>query len=341
MEALQTLADKGVDFFGAFQDGNLVGFVAIEKADDDVYYMEKLAVLPAFRHHGCGARLIRHVMEKVREGGGRKVSIGIIEENAVLKNWYARNGFVVTGIRQFAHLPFQVCFMERAVSRLPVGDPSGGDGMVGISGGVVRLRDDRKKRIWVERIPSFLLQRVPVTQGLYASLTGQNPSLNPGEAYPVETVSWLDAIAFCNLLSERDGLQACYTVHDEQNVDCAPLANGYRLPTDAQWQYACQAGSEDARYGDIDEIAWYKENAQERTHPVGEKKPNAFGLHDMIGNIWEWCWDLYDPEVYGPYRIFRGGGWNDADRGCLATNRRRGHPTFRIDDLGFRVARLL
>ena len=340
MEALQAMADKGVVFFGSFQDGNLVGFVAIEKADEDVYYMEKLAVLPAYRHHGYGARLIRHVMETVGAAGGKKVSIGIVDGNTILKNWYARNGFTVTGIRQFAHLPFQVCFMERDVSRLPVGDPSDGGVLVDIPGGDVRMRDDRKKRIWVERVPPFLLQRVPVTQGMYASLTGKNPSFFPGEAHPVETVSWLDAIAFCNLLSERDGLQTCYTVYDEQNVVSNPRANGYRLPTDAQWQHACQAGTGDARYGVIEDIAWYKGNAQERTHPVGEKQPNAFGLYDMIGNVWEWCWDQYDPEVYGPYRVFRGGGWCDEERGCLATNRRRGHPTFRIDDLGFRVARL-
>jgi len=228
-----------------------------------------------------------------------------------------------------------------AVSPLPVGDSGNSEVMVRIPGGVVQLRDDRKKKTWVESIPPFLLQRVPVTQGLYASLTNQNPSCFRGEARPVETVSWLDAIAFCNLLSERDGLQACYIVHDERNVVCDPQADGYRLPTDGQWQYACQAGSRDARYGALDEIAWYKENAEGRTHSVGEKKPNAFGLYDMMGNVWEWCWDQYDPEVYGPYRIFRGGGWCDAERGCLATNRRRGHPTFRIDDLGFRVARLV
>ncbi len=226
-------------------------------------------------------------------------------------------------------------------SPLPGGDSMDSEMMVRIPGGEIQLRDDRKKRTWVERIPPFLLQRVPVTQGLYMSLMSRNPSSFQGAAHPVEHVSWLDAIAFCNRLSERDGLQACYLVHDDSHVTCDPLADGFRLPTDAQWQYACQAGSRDARYGVLDEIAWYRENAEGRTHPVGEKKPNAFGLYDMLGNVWEWCWDQYDPEVYGPYRVFRGGGWCDAERGCLATNRRRGHPTFRIDDLGFRVARLV
>ncbi|WP_152495388.1 formylglycine-generating enzyme family protein, partial [Dehalobacter sp. UNSWDHB] len=91
----------------------------------------------------------------------------------------------------------------------------------------------------------------------------------------------------------------------------------------------------------VNKIAWYKENSEGRTHEVGTKEPNAWGLYDMLGNVWEWCWDIYDEKVYGPYRIFRGGGWFDPERGCLATNRRRGHPTFRIDDLGFRLAKSL
>ena len=113
--------------------------------------------------------------------------------------------------------------------------------------------------------------------------------------------------------------------------------SGFRLPTDAEWEYACRAGTRGPRYGLLDEIAWYRDNSEARPRPVGLKAPNAWELHDMLGNVWEWCDDLYDPEVYGTYRIFRGGGWADQDRGVLATNRRRSHPSFAIDDLGFRV----
>lgn len=97
----------------------------------------------------------------------------------------------------------------------------------------------------------------------------------------------------------------------------------------------------DLRYDETDEISWYAENSGGRPHEVGRKAPNAWGLHDMLGNVWEWCFDQYDPKVYGSYRVVRGGGCADTERGCLATNRRRSHPTFAIDDLGFRVARSL
>lgn len=117
-------------------------------------------------------------------------------------------------------------------------------------------------------------------------------------------------------------------------------ADGYRLPSEAEWEYACKAGTNAGRYGEIDDTAWYKGNSDGSTQPVGSKEPNAWGLYDLLGNVWEWCSDIYDEQVYGSYRILRGGGWFDEARGCLATNRRRSHPTaLKIDDLGFRIAR--
>ncbi len=95
----------------------------------------------------------------------------------------------------------------------------------------------------------------------------------------------------------------------------------------------------EVRYGDLNEIAWYKGNSEGSTHPVGQKQANLYGLYDLLGNVWEWCHDIYDEEVYGSYRIFRGGGWSDEARSVMATNRRRSHPEkFKIDDLGFRIA---
>jgi formylglycine-generating enzyme required for sulfatase activity len=128
---------------------------------------------------------------------------------------------------------------------------------------------------------------------------------------------------------------------DGQDVVCAWGADGYRLPSEAEWEYACRAGTAGVRYGELDEIAWYRGTSGGEVHDVATKAPNALGLYDMIGNVWEWCWDVYDPSVYGPYRVFRGGGWCDQPRGCRASCRRKSHPTYRMDDLGFRLARSL
>ncbi|MBI5540418.1 MAG: formylglycine-generating enzyme family protein [Bacteroidia bacterium] len=214
--------------------------------------------------------------------------------------------------------------------------------MVEIPEGKIVLRDDRIKTKWTVEIKPFLLAKYPVTQELYFEVTKESPSYFKGNKKPVETVSWKDAVIFCNLLSDKSGLKQCYTLNSNEEILFNHLANGYRLPTEAEWEYACKAGTSEIRYGNINNIAWYKENSEKTTHDVGLKEPNSWGLFDMLGNVWEWCSDIYDESVYGSYRIFRGGGWNDEERGCLATNRRRSHPTsFKIDDLGFRLARNL
>lgn len=213
--------------------------------------------------------------------------------------------------------------------------------MVNIAAGIVDLRDDRKKLVWTEEVKSFWLAPVPVTKELYSKM--RKIEVRPEESQtPVVDVSWQDAISFCNLMSRYSDLQECYTISDDgESVVCNWEANGYRLPTEAEWQYACKAGSAGYRYGELDEIAWYDQNSAGKAHKVGQKLPNAWGLYDMLGNVWEWCWDLYDVNVYGSYRVFRGGSWAEEARGCGATCRRRSHPTFRIDDLGFRLARSL
>lgn len=195
--------------------------------------------------------------------------------------------------------------------------------MVSIPKGGIQLRDDRIKRSWKVDIEPFLISKYPVTQDLYLEITQQSPSTFKGDKLPVENVSWEDAVNFCNLLSQKSGSHG----------------NVYRLPTEAEWEYACRAGTQGIRYGEVDQIAWYKGNSGGETHEVGTKEPNAWGLYDTLGNVWEWCSDIYDETVYGSYRIFRGGGWYDEASGCMATNRRRSHPSsFRIDDLGFRIA---
>lgn len=214
--------------------------------------------------------------------------------------------------------------------------------MVRIPGGEIELRDDRIKSTWKADIKPFLLAPYPVTMEQYCAITNKSPVSIDGAQKPVVNISWNEAIAVCNLLSENAGLQSCYSISDDGDaVSCNWEADGYRLPSEAEWQFACKAGTSGYRYGELDQIAWYNENSGGSSRDVGGKEPNAWGLYDMLGNVWEWCWDLYDEEVYGSYRIFRGGSWAEVARGCGATCRRRSHPTFRIDDLGFRLARSL
>ncbi|WP_068316637.1 formylglycine-generating enzyme family protein [Polycladidibacter hongkongensis] len=209
-----------------------------------------------------------------------------------------------------------------------------------IPAGSIVLRDNRKKSISSERVCSFLLSATPVTEAQFSQLCQGNERSGHNLTHPAVHVSWLEAAAFCNRLSAQEGLPPAYAFAPNGS-DAALLEQscGYRLPTEAEWEFACRAGSNASRYGALDDIAWFADNSGGRTQPVGLKQPNAWGLFDMLGNVWEWCDDIYDPEVYGTYRVFRGGGWADNERGCLASNRRRSHPTYAIDDLGFRVAR--
>jgi formylglycine-generating enzyme required for sulfatase activity len=201
----------------------------------------------------------------------------------------------------------------------------------------------------------FCLGVYEVTQGQYREVTGANPSSFKGsDDLPVEQVSWNDAIAFCNKLSEREGLKAYY----QFGAEAQSGGEGYRLPTEAEWEYTCRAGST-TRYsfGDdaasLGEYAWFNANSGKMTHPVGQKRPNAFGLFDMHGNVWEWCWDGYDAACYarspvvdpdGPPRasgrVIRGGGWGNAPRVARSAYRYRSTPGHGVNYLGFRVARV-
>ncbi|MFI5802703.1 formylglycine-generating enzyme family protein [Streptomyces sp. NPDC051561] len=215
-----------------------------------------------------------------------------------------------------------------------------GDEMIAVPPGQVTLSDRRTQRSWSVELAAYRIGAVPVTQAWYAEVTGERPSAAGGDRLPVESVSWWDAVRFCNSLSRDAGLTPAYHVGaDDDGVEWDTSADGYRLPTEAEWEYACRAGTAGPQYAPLDEIAWYRDNSQERVHPVGGKLPNAWGAHDMLGNVWDWCWDVYDAEVYGSYRVLRGGGWFDEHWSCRASARRRSHPTFRVDDVGFRVAR--
>jgi formylglycine-generating enzyme required for sulfatase activity len=189
-------------------------------------------------------------------------------------------------------------------------------------------------------LDAYLLASTAVTQAAYEAVTGRRPSTSHGDRLPVECVSWWDAVEFCNLLSDRDGLTRAYELDDVRDqARRVTSADGWRLPSEAEWEHACRGGTTGPRYGELDDIAWHRGNSRETVHEVAQKQPNRWGLFDMLGNVWEWCWDVYDAEVYGSYRVLRGGGWYDERWSCRAGVRRRSHPTFRIDDVGFRLAR--
>jgi len=191
--------------------------------------------------------------------------------------------------------------------------------MVPIQAGNVLMKDKESGNEFTAEISPFQMDVFPVTQDLYEKIMGEdkNPSKFKGSDLPVENVSWFDAVQFCNQLSEKLGYKKVYTI-DGENVKPDFKANGFRLPTEAEWEYACRAGTNGERYGDIDEIAWYDKNSNNSTQGVGKLKPNAWGLYDMLGNVWEWCWDWYGDypkgnrkDWHGPgagsYRVFRGG----------------------------------
>lgn len=216
------------------------------------------------------------------------------------------------------------------------------DPMIGLPAGAIVLRDEGTTTDWEVEVAAFRLAPSPVTRAWYATVLAEVPESSAGPRTPMTEVSWKDAVRFCNALSRATGLEPCYTRGDSpdaEDVACDWTADGYRLPTEAEWEYACRAGCSDVRYGELDEIAWHRGNSEGRPHDVATRAPNAWGFHDMTGNVWEWCWDVYDPRVYGPYRVFRGGGFFDRPRGCRASCRRKSHPTLAIDDLGFRLAR--
>ncbi|MHB1158141.1 MAG: SUMF1/EgtB/PvdO family nonheme iron enzyme [Phycisphaerales bacterium] len=151
-------------------------------------------------------------------------------------------------------------------------------------------RPDREVRI----TQAFEIWNVPVTQAQYGTIMGLYPSHFKGQNHPVESLNWFEAVKFCNALSRSVGLPEAYIIDNDTVMWQGPQHPGWRLPSRAEWEYACRAGTTGYRYGNLDEIAWYNKNSGHKTHPVGEKKPNAWGLYDMLGNVFEWGWD----EIY-------------------------------------------
>lgn len=229
-----------------------------------------------------------------------------------------------------------------------------GEFLMGDASGAVNERPMRRVAV-----SAFYMDRYEMTQAAYQRLMGKNPAKSPGENKPVERVSWVSAAQFCNMRSLREGLEPCY---DPQTLQCNFNANGYRLPTEAEWEYACRAGTQTRfSFGDdprrLQGYAWYESNSNETTHPVGGKAPNPWGFYDMYGNVWEWCNDFYEDRYAAAERItnprgpesgedvvIRGGGWRSTEDECRSSARHHEPPAladvcFGYDTYGFRCVR--
>ncbi len=217
---------------------------------------------------------------------------------------------------------------------------AGGIQMVALPGGWFEMgsndadeSDQKLHRVWVS---AFSMDKNPVTQEEYEARMGRSPSLLKAARNPVEQIRWRDAVLYCNARSQAEGLQAAY---DTNTWECRFEADGYRLPTEAEYEYALRAGTRNVfHYGDSPEelkrYAWFKGNSPRGPHPVGEKPPNAWGLCDLVGNVWEWCNDYYQEDYYrqsperdprgpatGQNRVVRGGCWNSKPEHCRAAYR--------------------
>jgi formylglycine-generating enzyme required for sulfatase activity len=225
-------------------------------------------------------------------------------------------------------------------------------------------------------ISDFYISKYEVSQQEWVEVMDTNPSEMIGDNLPVEMVSWYDCIEYCNRRSKKEGLEPYYKIDKDQKdpnnlndsdeikwtVTIMKKANGYRLPTEAEWEYAAGGGQESKSYtysgsDDIDEVAWYWRNSGDeyltgewfwqtieennnRTQVIGTKKPNELGLYDMSGNVREWCWDWYTDVVdsaSGAVRVWRGGGWLGDAKACEATYRGNYEAYSKGYDQGFRI----
>jgi formylglycine-generating enzyme required for sulfatase activity len=241
--------------------------------------------------------------------------------------------------------PEDSTFIERDIRFIRV---PGGSFQMGSNDGEID-----EKPVHQVTVSGFWMGVYEITQAQYQTIMGSNPSYFTGDnSRPAEMVSWLNAVQFCNVLSTMAELQPCY---DEMTWECDFSKDGYRLPTEAEWEYACRAGMT-TQYctgnneSDLSFAGWYVGNSQYTTHPVGMKEPNAWGLYDVHGNVWEWCHDQYgaytNESTINPTgaektnkRIVRGGAWSDDPDECRSANRESYYQGMSYNLIGFRIVR--
>jgi formylglycine-generating enzyme required for sulfatase activity len=223
----------------------------------------------------------------------------------------------------------------------------GGDVMIALPGGWFEMgsatgeeSDESLHRVWLS---PFCIDQNLVTQESFQKIMGRNPSRWTEPKNPVEQIRWKDAAEYCNARSRLEGMTPCY---DLTTWKCDFESNGYRLPTEAEWEYACRAGTR-TRYffGDdpaqLGKHAWFKGNSTRGPSPVGTKQPNPWDLNDMCGNVWQWCNDIYQADYYtkcperdpcgpetGATRVLRGGCWNSRPANCRSAYRLDETPSY-------------
>jgi formylglycine-generating enzyme required for sulfatase activity len=270
-----------------------------------------------------------------------------------------------TTIRAIAAAPYCVPSAEAGAAYSLLFD------MVSVAGGTYSMGGSTGwfydgQPIHTVTVSSFMIGTYEVTQAQYAAVAGINPSSFTGDARPVDTVTWYDALEFCNKLSESEGLQNVYTITGRTPASGYPITgaavavdwtkNGYRLPTEAEWEWAARGGQSSLGYlyagsNTPGDVAWYLANLSDASHPVGTKAANELELYDMSGNVWEFCWDWYystypsgpetDPTgpASGTQRVIRGGCWSTDIYDIAVSTRGMCVPDSGGNLVGFRAAR--
>ncbi|MFB9165142.1 formylglycine-generating enzyme family protein [Arthrobacter psychrochitiniphilus] len=207
-----------------------------------------------------------------------------------------------------------------------------------IPGGTITLRNARSGTRREVALAPFTLGRTQITQAQWHKVMEHSGTPPTAVGLPQHGLTWFQAVDFCNAASVQDGFTPAYEICG-RSVEWDVAAQGYRLPTEAEWEWAARGGTLSAVYGELAQIAWTALDAVDGPQPVAGKKPNNYGLFDMIGNAWEWCWDYADTARYGEYRSLRGAGWDDPPWSPRASVRRGSAPDAVLEDVGFRVAR--
>jgi len=266
----------------------------------------------------------------------------------IIKYWLAGLIFILSG-----------CASQK--NTLPPATDSNLESMVFVEGGSFMMGSNDgypdELPIHEATLSPFWIGKYQVTKDAWLKIMALEPSEIKDGNLPMEQISWLQAIEYCNQRSIHEDLPPCYTI-TRDNVYCDFSANGYRLPTEAEWEYAARGGKKSAGFiysgsNDHDNVAWHDGNSQNKSHPVGTKKANELGIHDMSGNLFEWCWDWYDKDYYekspgsnpkgpetGTHKVLRGGSWHHFHPFCRVSFRNYYYtPYYWNIDVGFRIVR--